>query len=388
MFRRVIVPLDGSDFAERALAAAVEVAERLGLPLTLVRAYEGPERSAELLATMAAPTGLPSVMDPATIDAVTRAAQEEGVNARHYLEERAQALTARGLTVDAVVSDAPPADAILGVANDAPAGLIVMSTHGRGGVERLVFGSVAQEVLRRSPVPVLLLRGAAAMAWAAGGGRRGMQISLGDTVMGTDGKLGEVHRVIADAASERVTEIVVKHGFVFGSERKVPLRHVAGAADGAVQLDMDERTFATMDAWTADGIRAPYTDYVGPPPADLDGTYRGNAALDQAVAMGPLLAHGKVLGYPGGEQLAPDDLERPTVSRGMDIVDAGGEKVGEVQDLTFDAGDGRPLRVVLRRGILFHHDAELPMDWVQGLSDQAVTLNVPKSDVEALAGRD
>ncbi len=263
-----------------------------------------------------------------------------------------------------------------------------MSTHGRGGVERLVFGSVAQEVLRRSPVPVLLLRGLAAMAEAARlSGRAGMQISLGDTVVGTDGKLGEVHRVIADASSDRVTEIVVKHGFVFGSERKVPLSHVIGAADGTVQLDMDERAFATMDAWAPDAMRAPYTDYVGPPPADLDGAFRGNAALDQAVAMGPMLGTAKPLGYPGGEQVTPDDLERPTVSRGMDIVDVAGEKVGEVQELTFDAGDGQPVRVVLRRGFLFHHDAEVPITWVQELSDQAVVLNVSKHDVESLAQR-
>jgi nucleotide-binding universal stress UspA family protein len=58
-----------------------------------------------------------------------------------------------------LVVDARPADAILASAQDEGTGLIVMSTHGRSGLSRLIMGSVAEEVLHRASVPVLLVRG-------------------------------------------------------------------------------------------------------------------------------------------------------------------------------------------------------------------------------------
>jgi nucleotide-binding universal stress UspA family protein len=60
--------------------------------------------------------------------------------------------------VDTLAMDADATEAILQEAQREPATLIVMSTHGRGGLGRLVFGSVAQAVLERSHVPLLLIR--------------------------------------------------------------------------------------------------------------------------------------------------------------------------------------------------------------------------------------
>jgi nucleotide-binding universal stress UspA family protein len=56
------------------------------------------------------------------------------------------------------VTDADAADAIVDTAHERNAGLIVMASHGRGGLGRALFGSVADSVLRRSRVPVLLIR--------------------------------------------------------------------------------------------------------------------------------------------------------------------------------------------------------------------------------------
>ena len=215
-----------------------------------------------------------------------------------------------------------------------------------------------------------------------------MDVSLGADVIGTGGKLGEIERVIVDARSGKVTDIVVKHGFVFGHERIVPIAHITGVEDGGVRIDLDERALGTMDGFAGTRL-GPDPDYTGPPPADLDGSFQANLALDQTVAAGAqggLGAAGKPLGYPGGEQTVPDYVQRPAFSRGTDVFAADGEKVGDVGELSFAHDTGAPTRIAIRRGFIFHHDTDVPVDWIREFGDDGVLLNVPKAQVEGLAG--
>lgn len=138
----LLVPLDGSAFAETALPHAAALAHALGAALRLVRALEPPM----------ALYGYPGV------GLVQESLEEERAEAETYLEEVAARLRGDGISVGTVVREGWPADAI--VCSDAQANpwLIVMSTHGRAGVARLLLGSVALEVVRRSAVPVMLIR--------------------------------------------------------------------------------------------------------------------------------------------------------------------------------------------------------------------------------------
>lgn len=211
-----------------------------------------------------------------------------------------------------------------------------------------------------------------------------MEIAIGADVVGKDGKLGEVQRVIVDARSNHVTDLVVKHGFLWGNERVVPLSCVAGVTDGAVRLDMDEAHFKTLNGFAPDHYHAPDPDYIGPPGFD-----HGEFLLDTAVASGSAAGLGPAsgappLGYPGGEQVTPDNMARPAYAKGMDVLDALGEKVGEVHEFAVDASSGKLTRLVLRRGFLLHHDTELPLAWVENLGDEGVLLNVGKAQVEQL----
>lgn len=208
-------------------------------------------------------------------------------------------------------------------------------------------------------------------------------ITIGADVIGTDGRLGEVTRVIADAHTDTVTDIVVKHGSLLAArERVVPIVHVARVADGAVHLDLDKQGFERMDGFS-DERHGPNPDYVGPPPADLQGTYRGNFTYDAQWAAGAAGAiSGKPMGYPGGEQIAPDFLQRPDIAKGTAVLAADGEKVGEVGEFAVEPESGRPLRMTLRRGTLFKHEREVPLSWIQDLSSDGVVLNVRKADVD------
>jgi nucleotide-binding universal stress UspA family protein/uncharacterized protein YrrD len=413
MFDRVIVPLDGSEESERALGYAVEIAHKFNAPVTLLRAYDGSERTVQLLAMMQTEP-IPATVAPDTVDAVVEAAEAEGTEARRYLMRQLRKLAGQQLTVNTVVLDSPSAEAILEEARRTPGTLIVMATHARRGLERLLFGSVADEIVRRAHVPVLLVRteepaqepvGAPGTEHAGtdergrgvapavehtgpathnGNGRtKDMDVKIGADVIGREGKLGDVHRVIIDERSGKVTDLVVKHGFIFGGERVIPLGHVTGVDDRGVRVDLDEKGFEAMDGF-AEHVRGVDPDYIGPPDMDADGVHRGNAAFEQAVAAGPLGAiTAKPLGYPGGEALSPDPVQRPAVSSGIEVLDIDGEKIGSLGELCFKATDGTPTRITVRQGVLFKHDADVPVEWVQGYSTDGMVLNVPKAEVEA-----
>jgi nucleotide-binding universal stress UspA family protein len=80
----------------------------------------------------------------------------EEVEARRYLDEMRDKLAARGFTVTTEIRRGPASHEITSVAR--PDDLVVMATHGRGGLQRWLLGSVAESVVRHSPAPVLLVR--------------------------------------------------------------------------------------------------------------------------------------------------------------------------------------------------------------------------------------
>ncbi|HJR50366.1 MAG TPA: universal stress protein [Gemmatimonadales bacterium] len=133
---KILVPLDGSDVAEAAIAPALQMASSGSSLLILMRAASA--------RTM-----------PWTdvIDAQILAVRE----AEDYLDTVKKRLEQKGVgRVETHVWYGPPAPAIVEAGEKAD--LIVMSTHGRSGLGRLIFGSVAESVLRGTRVPILLVR--------------------------------------------------------------------------------------------------------------------------------------------------------------------------------------------------------------------------------------
>ena len=156
MFRRVIVALDGSSLSEQALPYAIEVARRFAAPVTLLRAFDGVVQTARTLAKMRG--GALAVANPRARKLLTESVHDAEVDARTYLDVRADAVRATGIPVQITLVDGSPATAIVDEAHREPSALVVMSTHGRGGLGRFFFGSTAQEVLQKSTVPILLIR--------------------------------------------------------------------------------------------------------------------------------------------------------------------------------------------------------------------------------------
>lgn len=149
---RIVVPLDGSPLAEAALPYGAPLAQRLGVPLLLLSAVPDPE-----------------------IAAVYRRLEstDPSVAAEQYLAEQLARLREEGVRAEAyVVTDVATAHAIL---TEAGGDLVVMSTHGRGGLDRAIFGSVTDQVVRGTAGAVLVVR-------PAGSGRK--QRSVGWPTVG------------------------------------------------------------------------------------------------------------------------------------------------------------------------------------------------------------
>ena len=146
MYDPILLALDGSELAERALPHAVALARQFGARLLLVR----------VVPPVVQPLGVEPGFSPAS--GYAQVIEAESAAARAYVDHLAQRLQQDGITVEALTPLGEPAASILEVAAERGAGLIVMATHGRSGLSRLVFGSVAERVLREASVPLLLVR--------------------------------------------------------------------------------------------------------------------------------------------------------------------------------------------------------------------------------------
>ena len=146
MFQKILVCLDGSKLAEQILPYAAEQAARFGSSLVLFQVVS--------LAAIPASTGIESV--PVAVP--DRQLAEAEAEAKAYLDRLAQPLRDKGLKVQSVTAVGHPAEVIVGYADENRFDLVALATHGRSGIKRLVFGSVADHVVRKSGLPILLIK--------------------------------------------------------------------------------------------------------------------------------------------------------------------------------------------------------------------------------------
>lgn len=145
MYQKILVAVDGSTTSLRGLAEAMRVAKASGGRLRLVHVLNTLILESEIAST-------------AYYQALAESIRESGVE---ILEHAAMLVRDAGVPFEEKMVEkigAHASDEIVAQAKDWPADLIVLGTHGRRGLTRLVMGSDAERVLRRSPVPVLMVR--------------------------------------------------------------------------------------------------------------------------------------------------------------------------------------------------------------------------------------
>ena len=152
MFDRILVPLDGSELSEQALPIVQDLARQLGSTIHLLRVVpveneldavrgSGSIRVAEL-----------------ELEQARRLNESQLQRARSYLEDVRSGLMEAGARVEepVTIGQGDPSNAIINYARANDIDLIAMSTHGYGGLKRLLVGSVADKVFRSCEIPVLL----------------------------------------------------------------------------------------------------------------------------------------------------------------------------------------------------------------------------------------
>jgi nucleotide-binding universal stress UspA family protein len=148
-FAKGLVPLDGSDFGERILTDAIDAIDDSDMALHLIRVIDIP------VMTMAAAGDPSAAMNYGLVSEYMDASREE---AEEYLKQLATRLSSNGRVVTWEIRDGDVGHEIIEAAEQHNADVIAMSTHGRGGLGRLVFGSVAEKVLHNAKSPLLLIR--------------------------------------------------------------------------------------------------------------------------------------------------------------------------------------------------------------------------------------
>ncbi|MCA9776555.1 MAG: universal stress protein, partial [Candidatus Eremiobacteraeota bacterium] len=140
MFRRILIPLDGSELAEKALKQALEIAKSYGSILHLTRVVPLIDLCGEYSSV-----------------AFIERLEKMRNRSQNYLNRKLDELRSEQLRVDATVLIGNPAIRVVELAEEREVDLIVVSSHGRTGLARWYFGSTAEDIARRSSLPVLLL---------------------------------------------------------------------------------------------------------------------------------------------------------------------------------------------------------------------------------------
>lgn len=144
MYRTILVPLDGSPRAEKILPHAVSLATKYNAKVVLLQVVEP-------IVAMVTPYDMVPYVDK---EAADRALQE----VKSYLAAKEGELRGQGIETKAVVETGPVVSTILDVAEREQADLIAMASHGRTGLSRVFYGSVAAGILQKADRPLLLIR--------------------------------------------------------------------------------------------------------------------------------------------------------------------------------------------------------------------------------------
>ncbi|MDP1545821.1 MAG: universal stress protein [Anaerolineales bacterium] len=141
MYKKILVPLDGSLLAEAALTYAEEIAKTEGAEIIILRVPDHIEPKFPIHAYVKS----------------LRQQRETDEEAEEYVNEKVAELSAEHIDTQGITREGPVMEAILAVAEETHADMITLSTHGWKGLQRLLKGSVAEEVVRNAHIPVIVI---------------------------------------------------------------------------------------------------------------------------------------------------------------------------------------------------------------------------------------
>lgn len=205
-----------------------------------------------------------------------------------------------------------------------------------------------------------------------------MEIQIGAPVESIDGaNLGKIDRVVFDPQTGETKSIVVRKGLILPRDVALPVDCVRVAAPSRIEVTLTEAQVGALPdffehdyVWPPDSWVAPYGWPMGAVlwPASLDAGF----PFDTSRTVETVPAEAQAA-------LQREAEHQAVIGPGAEVVSADGERVGEVHTLAIDPDTNRPSHLVVRRGVLFTEDVEVPSEWIDELGDHRVSLNVDKA---------
>ena len=152
MFKNILVALDGSELAEQALPLAQDLARSSNATIHLIQVVS---RQPELEAARGGDTSIQAV--ELTRDLAHQLVEGRLSQGKEYLEGIAGQLKSEGFEAETAIQEGAAVENIVDYSKEHGIDLVVMSSHGYGGIKRLLLGSVTDRVIRSCEVPVLVL---------------------------------------------------------------------------------------------------------------------------------------------------------------------------------------------------------------------------------------
>ena len=152
MYSNILVPLDVSELAEKALPHAISLAKNESATLHLVHVFTSHP------SMMVSTGGLSEDINPAQAADIGRQLEEANIQqAQSYLDRVASRARGDGVKTETALLEGSPHEELAKYAKENGVGAVVICTHGRGGLQRMLIGSVADKLIRSGEVPVMVI---------------------------------------------------------------------------------------------------------------------------------------------------------------------------------------------------------------------------------------
>jgi sporulation protein YlmC with PRC-barrel domain len=206
------------------------------------------------------------------------------------------------------------------------------------------------------------------------------RVDLGARVLTSDGKdVGSVDKLIFDPEKGRVRAVAIRRGFILHRDVEVPVDDLQAGPGGELRLTCTADQVAELPPFDEGSYTSPPLDYVAPvgiPSAGVAWPIGFGSGLSPAA---PESGVDPQVREEIAATLYARDFENEVVGEGATVKSRDGEKVGELHRIAFEAETGRVRSLVVRRGILFSEDVELPASAIASVGDGVVYLNLDAS---------
>lgn len=220
-----------------------------------------------------------------------------------------------------------------------------------------------------------------------------MNLEFGKSIITSDGaKAGTADQFVLDPKTRDFVAIISKEGFIFTEDRVIEASHIDHVAeDGAIHLNVTQDQVNELRTVASERFVRPESDDDFPfEGLDRDtfmgATGAGYLFVGSTGSYAPIAPAPASIFEPADADPAPiEDVSNVSeldvgINEGTDVIDSNGKKVGEVEEVEFDADEVRA--IVVKAGFIFHHRTRVPFEWISSVTHDTVQLNHLAADVE------